>query len=152
VDMKDLLDRPFIDFVHEDDHAITMVAFDKVRKGAYFSDFENRYRRSDGKYRVFSWRGNVDPITSDVYAVARDITEHREAENQLRHAQKMEAVGQLAGGVAHDFNNLMQAVLMNVELGLATEPSSSAVAEHLREIAGAGQRAADLTKQLLMFS
>ena len=125
----------------------------RCHAGHPIADFENRYRRRDGEYRVFSWRATVDPITGDVYAVARDITAHRATEAQLRHAQKMEAVGQLAGGIAHDFNNLL--------LGRSSptrssrwrpQPRRSSRASDLSEIEGAGSRAADLTKQLLAFS
>lgn len=144
--------RPFIDLVHVDDRESTRASFGKVLAGRPVGDFENRYRRKDGSYRIFSWRGIADPVTGDVYAVARDITAQRTTEAQLRHAQKMEAVGQLAGGIAHDFNNLMQAVLINVEMALARDAVPSNVVEHLREIASAGDRAANLTKQLLLFS
>jgi two-component system, cell cycle sensor histidine kinase and response regulator CckA len=150
-DAADLLDVPFIRFVHPDDRARTLEVFEGLVRGTPVPDFENRYRRRDGEQRVFSWRATVDPLTGDVYAVARDITEHRATEAQLRHAQKMEAVGQLAGGIAHDFNNLLQAVLANTELALESDPSAE-IAECLTEIQDAGRRAADLTKQLLAFS
>jgi PAS domain S-box-containing protein len=151
----ELAETPFIDLVHPDDRARTMAVFEGLLHGTPVTDFENRYRRKDGTERVFSWRATADPLTGDVYGVARDITAQRATEAQLRHAQKMEAVGQLAGGVAHDFNNLMQAVLANAELALAKTSSSSDlsdVSEYLHEIAGAGRRAADLTRQLLVFS
>lgn len=148
----DLVDRAFLDLVHPDDRARTMVAFDRVLGGTHADDFENRYLRKDGEHRVFSWRANVDPITGDVYAVARDITEHRVTEAQLRHAQKMDAIGQLAGGIAHDFNNLLLAVLANAELAQLCNPSPPDVIEHLEEIESSARRAADLTRQLLAFS
>ncbi|HEY6726256.1 MAG TPA: PAS domain S-box protein [Polyangiaceae bacterium] len=148
----ELTDVPFVEFVHPEDRARTLDVFATIRGGILVNDFENRYRRKDGGYRVFSWRSTVDPVTNDVYAVARDITEQRATETQLRHAQKMEAVGQLAGGVAHDFNNLLLAILANAELAMAGVSASSQTAEHLTEIESAGRRAADLTKQLLAFS
>jgi PAS domain S-box-containing protein len=151
-DVAELIGTPFIEYVHPDDRAPTLEAYEVVRGGTPVSNFENRYRRKDGEYRVFSWRATVDPITEDVYAVARDVTDHRATEAQLRHAQKMEAVGKLAGGIAHDFNNLLFAILANT--GLAQDFTSGApeIAEHLAEIEAAAQRAADLTKQLLAFS
>jgi PAS domain S-box-containing protein len=151
-EVTELIGRLFIDLVHLDDRSRTLEAFQDVLGGRPVTDFENRYVRKDGASRVFSWRATVDPITGDVYAVARDITEHRATEAQLRHAQKMEAVGQLAGGIAHDFNNLLLAILANAELASQGGASSSELEEHLGEIAGAGRRAADLTKQLLAFS
>ncbi len=150
--LSELVGTPFLDRVDPDDRARMREAFDTLLRGNPVTDFENRYRRRDGTQRVFSWRATADPVTGEVYAVARDITEQRATEAQLRHAQKMEAVGQLAGGIAHDFNNLMQAVLANVELALLDGSASPRVSDHLHEIAGAGRRAADLTKQLLAFS
>src|SRR6478735_5277337 len=80
------------------------------------------------------------------------VTDHRATESQLRHSQKMDAVGQLAGGVAHDFNNLLCAILANTSLAGDFTSGAPEVAEHLEEIEAAAERAADLTKQLLAFS
>ncbi len=151
-EVTELLERQFIDLVHPDDRARTHQAFQSLLCGEPVMGFENRYRCKDATYRVFSWRATLDPVTAKVYAVARDVTEQRSTEEQLRHAQKMEAIGQLAGGVAHDFNNLMLAILANAELALADEEGMLKAADHLKEIHEAGERAAALTKQLLAFS
>jgi two-component system cell cycle sensor histidine kinase/response regulator CckA len=151
-EQTELITQPFLVLVHPDDRARTAAAFEGLLHGTRVLDFENRYRRKDGEYRVFSWRANVDPVTGEVYAVARDITAHRAIEAQFRQAQKMEAVGQLAGGIAHDFNNLLLAILANAELAKSEVPPGSEAAECLAEIEGAGTRAADLTAQLLAFS
>ena len=95
--------------------------------------------------------------------IAFDITKRKQAEEekekleaQLRHAQKMEAVGQLAGGVAHDFNNILTSILGHVELSLdglkAELPEDTPLLSGLREIERAAHRAAALTRQLLIFS
>ncbi len=84
--------------------------------------------------------------------VSTDRTEQRELETQLRQAHKMEAVGQLAGGVAHDFNNILTAIIGYGEMALSAVPAGGPVHEDLVEILQAAQRAADLTKQLLTFS
>jgi two-component system cell cycle sensor histidine kinase/response regulator CckA len=82
----------------------------------------------------------------------RDITDRYRLEAELRQAQKMDAVGQLAGGVAHDFNNLLLVISSYAELMLDTIGADSRLQHHAQEILKAAQRAADLTRQLLAFS
>ncbi|MFZ0828180.1 MAG: ATP-binding protein [Verrucomicrobiia bacterium] len=82
----------------------------------------------------------------------QDITEQLNVENQLRQAQKMEVVGQIAAGVAHDFNNILTVIQGHAELQLNVEKLDESLAESLREISGAATRAASLTRQLLAFS
>ena len=82
----------------------------------------------------------------------RDTTERRQLESQLRQAQKMEAFGQLAGGVAHDFNNLLAVIRGNIELVLMENEQAGPSAECLKQAVGACERAANLTRQLLIFS
>ncbi len=94
-----------------------------------------------------------------IVAVVRDISERKQAElrqrkleQQLMQAQKMESVGRLAGGVAHDFNNMLQSILGNVELALEDLPPGHALRECLDEIQRSAQRSAELTRQLLAFA
>lgn len=124
-----------------------------ARKEAH--DFEYRVHTRDG--RVVWLRDIVSVVVKDDRPVALrgimvDVTARRETEERLQQAQKMEAVGNLAGGVAHDFNNLLSVILGYSSL-LASDmgPSDPRRAE-LAEIEAAGLRAAELTRQLLAFS
>jgi len=113
-------------------------------------------RRKDGtEYQEDATISPVrDPsgrITAYV-AVKRDITHEATLEEQLRHAQKMDAIGRVAGGVAHDFNNMLAVVLGNCELILQDLPADAPTREHAREIMLAVDRSAALTRRILAFS
>jgi two-component system, cell cycle sensor histidine kinase and response regulator CckA len=82
----------------------------------------------------------------------RDITEKRQLEQQFRQSQKMEAIGQLAGGVAHDFNNILATIMMEAELAVTETNVSAESRVALNDIRAAAERAANLTRQLLAFS
>jgi len=122
---------------------------------------ESRHRRKDGT--IFDVHVTSSPLTFGgrpaVLAMAIDITERKRAaaalerlEGQLRQSQKMEAIGQLAGGVAHDFNNLLGVIIGYSELLLRDLAPGSPAARRMTEIRDAADRAAALTKQLLAFS
>jgi PAS domain S-box-containing protein len=101
---------------------------------------------------LFGW----DRKTIAFQAIGQDITHERFLEHQFRHGEKMRAVGQLAGSISHDFNNILTAILGNAELALDAldepEPQQQFVRDGLRQIERSGRRAADLIRQLLMFS
>jgi two-component system cell cycle sensor histidine kinase/response regulator CckA len=103
------------------------------------------------------WELRTTPVKEgdrvvNVIEVGRDITEQQRTEEHLRQARKMEAVGRLAGGVAHDFNNMLNVILGYSEMALARLDPGSSLFRDLGEIQKAGLRSAELTQQLLAFS
>jgi PAS domain S-box-containing protein len=150
---------PIWDFLHPDDVERTRQGFSLTQVGQPAVRFANRYRTRDGGYRWISWVGV--PEEGMVYCTGRDITEERAAEAELqaaqaalRQAQKMEAVGQLTGGLAHDFNNLLAAISGSVEVigGLIKRGRIDDVDRYINAAQSSTRRAAALTQRLLAFS
>ena len=119
------------------------------------SGCEVNWRRKDGKIIVVRISGGAfrgqDGSFSHFEVIVEDITERRSLEAQFRQAQKMEAVGLLAGGISHDYNNLLGVILGNADLLLETTPTG-AQQHYAEQIKKATRRAAELTRQLLAFS
>ncbi|MDK2973395.1 MAG: two-component system, cell cycle sensor histidine kinase and response regulator CckA [Candidatus Sumerlaeota bacterium] len=122
---------------------------------------ESRHRRKDGS--VFDvevvWNPAQWGDERHLFCVCRDITERKQAEAERRnlekhllHGQKLESIGRLAGGVAHDFNNMLQSILGFTDLALEEADPDSDMHDYLTEIEKAAQRSADLTRQLLAFA
>jgi signal transduction histidine kinase/ActR/RegA family two-component response regulator len=129
-----------------------------VEKTVALTASEERYRRLNAELesRVGERTAELSNTNADL---KREIAERQGAEEereklhaQLAQAQKMESVGRLAGGVAHDFNNMLQSILGNVALALEDLPPGGSVRENLEEIQKSGQRSAELTRQLLAFA
>ncbi|GGM18420.1 hypothetical protein GCM10009425_31770 [Pseudomonas asuensis] len=149
---NELLGQSFLDITHPEDKAKTRTELGRLSQGHSTADFEVRLRHRDGSYRLTSWTAVAEHAY--VYAVGRDITEQRQTEEQLRQAQKMEAVGQLTGGIAHDFNNLLTGIIGSLDL-MQRRFKAGRVEnlDHYMDAAvTSAQRAAALTQRLLAFS
>ncbi len=113
-------------------------------------------RRKDGTF--FEEDATISPVRDatgkivNFVAVKRDVTHEMELENQLRQSQRLDAIGQLAGGVAHDFNNILSSIMMQTELIAMSEALTSEDQDGLKQIRADANRAANLTRQLLLFS
>ncbi|WP_024333649.1 PAS domain S-box protein [Desulfotignum balticum] len=108
--------------------------------------------RQDGEKRVVSAKNIPLQEQNLMISTVQDITENTKLQNQLLQARKMESVGRLAGGVAHDFNNMLGVILGHVEFALEKIGENHDLAAGLKEIQTAARRSADLTKQLLTFA
>jgi PAS domain S-box-containing protein len=115
------------------------------------ASYERSLLRKDGSVIIVEVNARALPA-GNLLATLRDVTDRKRLEEQLRQAQKMEAVGRLAGGVAHDFNNVLTAIFGYADLMAEEVPASSAARQDLDEIRKAAQRATALTRQLLAFS
>jgi len=116
-----------------------------------FKDSEGKDRHVQASVSTILAQGG-DAGRGGYAAIVRDVTADRRQEIQLEHARKMEAVGTLAGGIAHEFNNILAAVIGFAELAEMDAPGGSELAENINEILIAGKRARDLVKQILTFS
>ena len=147
------------DFIHTDDRGSAEQALGLAAAGGVPPTFECRMLHADTSYRVVAWTAAADKQT--IFAFGRDITADRErsaalamAEEQLRQAQKMEAIGQLTGGIAHDFNNMLASIYGSIQL----MQRKLAKGEHagfeklLERASTSSQRAAALTQRLLAFA
>ena len=117
---------------------------------------EYRIRHPDGSYRIWLDRGKVARGRGGQavrwLGMVSDVTEARQLAERMRVAQRLEALGRLAGGVAHDFNNIITVISGYVDTALDALPPGSPIAEDLRQVHHAAERAANLTHQLLAFS
>ncbi|MHA6492703.1 PAS domain-containing protein [Pseudomonas borbori] len=150
--------QPVDAFIWPDDLALTQAGLARAISNDLIN-FENRFRHKDGTPRWVSWHTSFEGDL--LYAYGRHITAEkrqaqalREAEEQLRQAQKMEAVGQLTGGIAHDFNNLLTGIIGSLEImqNRVAKGQLQGIERYMQGAMNSAQRAAALTHRLLAFA
>jgi two-component system cell cycle sensor histidine kinase/response regulator CckA len=152
---QELVGRTFMPLVHEEDRESTARAMDNLYRPPHTCYLEQRALTVAG----WRWLGWADTAVLDdtgrvvgIVGVGRDVTDRREVEERLRRSEKLEAIGRLAGGVAHEFNNQLTGILGAAEAlraSLGHDPDLLGIVESLRESA---LRSAHLTRQLLAFA
>ena len=155
---EDLIGTQVLAQVHPEVREAARARFERALQGEHFTAVESRLLRLDGT----SYPAEVTsaPIGDDfVLTVARDLSERHRAqtdraalEERLRQAEKLEALGTLAGGVAHDFNNVLAAILGHAEALSGELPAGSVAREDAEQIAAAGRRARGVVQQILAFA
>ncbi|MCL4294134.1 MAG: response regulator [Anaerolineae bacterium] len=146
-----------LDLIPEEEAAPIRIVFEELRAGLFPNKYESFWITRDGQRRVIAWsntaRLNRVGVVKYVITVGTDITERKRLEEQLRQAQKMEALGRLASGLDHDFNNLLTVITGYSEL-LLQRPLIKDTPGHkyAEEIKKAGEQASAITRRLLAFS
>jgi PAS domain S-box-containing protein len=151
-DEEDVVGHHLREFVQAEDAQAALARWAELPAGASLEDVDARMRAKDGSWRWVNW--TIIPQGNEFYAIGRDVTERKQLEDQLRQSQKMEAVGQLTGGLAHDFNNMLTGVLGGLDM-VRRRLDSGRTEEARRFIdtaVASAERAAALTHRLLAFS
>jgi PAS domain S-box-containing protein len=147
--------RKFLDFVHPDDLESTLAAIEQLIAHQEIRSFENRYRAKDGSFRWIEWR-STKPLDKTLYAAARDITSRKKAEEERLHieeqrkrTEKMESLAVMAGGVAHDLNNVLGVIIGYADLVLDSVDKKDPIRSRLEIIMKSSERAAHIVQDLL---
>ena len=151
-----LLGRNAFDWIHPEDAARAQAALARGRhQPPGITPLECRFRHLNGSWVTLQSVGREFPTQGDEQLLvvhSRNVTKQKQLEAQLRESQKMEAIGQLAGGVAHDSNNMLSIIFGHCELLEKALPPKSALSDSVGEILRASERVATLNRQLLAFS
>ncbi|MBI3799147.1 MAG: PAS domain S-box protein [Deltaproteobacteria bacterium] len=159
---EELIGKTFMPLVHEDDLAATFAVMKGLEVPPYRVSLEQRALTAEG-WRWLAWEDyairDEHGQTLEIQAVGRDITDRKQAQaereklqEQLFQARKLEALGTLAGGVAHDFNNILSAIMGFTELATDEVPEGTLARRNLEEVLKASRRAKALVQQILTFS
>lgn len=153
----EIAQAPFLELVHPEHRGATVAAFDVLQRGEPVLRFENRYRTANGDYRWISWV--AVPEGESIYCSGRDLSavkaqeaELAEAQEVLRQSQKLDAMGQLTGGVAHDFNNLLTPIIGSLDMLVRRGVGSDRERRLIDGALQSAERAKTLVQRLLAFA
>ncbi|MFK4485677.1 PAS domain S-box-containing protein [Bradyrhizobium sp. USDA 336] len=149
---EDMVGHSATEFIHPDDLEKTRNEMRAARRGAVKRSFEARYYHYDGHEVTLNWMGTWSEPVKRHFFIGRDLTDKQAAEAQLRQVQKMDSIGQLTGGVAHDFNNVLTVITGTIGIlsdAVADRPELAAITKLIDD---AAERGAQLTKHLLAFA
>jgi len=155
-DEEEIWGRYFIDFAREEDRRTYRRLFKSIRdEKKTINNHIGIMLTKDGKERVFNMNSAFSRDSEGrilgIVGSMKDVTELRDIEKKLSQAEKMEAIGTLAGGIAHDFNNILGAILGYTQLGIDA-PDEERRKQYLNQVLKSGERAKNLTGQILAFS
>lgn len=148
----ELVGHNTLEYVHPDDLERTRDELRSVRRGGLVSKLDCRVVHKDGRAILMSWTGVWSEPEQHYLFIGRDITERVRLDQQLRQAQKMDAIGQLTGGIAHDFNNLLTVIIGAVEALAEASAADPEMLELTKLIDTAATRGANLTRHLLAYA
>lgn len=159
---EEVLGKKIGHLIHEEDRVLTEEAFQHISQPPYTSNYQQRALTRDG-WRWFSWQNTAildeHGNCCEVISVGRDISNYKDSEeerkrlqDQLSQTQKMDAVGRLAGVVAHDYNNMLNVIIGHTEIALDDFSIHASLRLSLEQILSAAHRSSDITRQILAFA
>ncbi len=149
---EDLIGHSATEFIHPDDLEKTRGEMRAARRGQVKRSFEARYYHCDGHEVTLNWLGTWSEPVKRHFFIGRDLTEKQAAEARFRQVQKMDAIGQLTGGVAHDFNNVLTVITGTIGILADAVADRSELVAITKLIDDAAERGAQLTRHLLAFA
>lgn len=148
---EELEGRNAVNFIHPDDLQSTRDEMRALRIEKVSRNFNSRYFHKDGRVISLAWTGMWVEDEQLHLFIGHDLTEQAKLEAELRQSQKMEAIGRLTGGLAHDYNNLLTVILGNAELLVEALRGNAALTPMAQSVLDAANRSAVLTQRLLAF-
>lgn len=153
--VDEVTDVPLSEYIHPDELSKAVERYKRrMKSGRRPRIYETVLKRKEGSEVVVEMNADTISYQGEIADLVfiRDITERKQFERRMHQIQKMEAIGQLAGGVAHDFNNILTVIKGHAELALRRIQKGNPLYMHMMEILQGGERACDLVRHLLAFS